>query len=156
MQPFYSRENFTPKTSIGYLLRRVYKLSHQQIDEAFGDESISMTQWIVLILLRQGLATTCRDLCRNMDHDRGAMTRLIDQLEERGLVIRLRDDVDRRVSNLQLTEAGEALMDDRTGVVMDVWNNLLADFEPAEIVQLLATLTKLLDRLESDPEHPER
>jgi len=155
MQPFYNPDNFTTKTSIGYLLRRVYKLSVMRIDEALGDEGISMTQWIVLILLAHGIASTCRDLCRNMDHDRGAMTRLIDQLEERGLVVRLRDDADRRVSNLQLTEAGQAVLQENTGPVVDVWNDILRDIDPAEIRQMISTLTKLLDRLESDPNHPE-
>lgn len=155
MQPFYSRENFSTKSSIGYLLRRVYKHSVLRIDEALGDEGISMTQWIVLILLSNGMAKTCRDLCRNMGHDRGAMTRLVDQLEERGLVVRIRDEADRRVSNLELTDAGRAVLEDKTDTIIDVWNDILRDVEPSETAQMIATLTKLLDRLESDPDHPE-
>ncbi len=155
-QPFYSLENFRPNSSIGYLLRRVFKLSMARIDQALGDEGVTMTQWIVLALLDSEIATTCRDLSRNMDHDRGAMTRLIDQLEERGLVVRLRNDADRRVSNLQITDAGRAVLKERTGPIMAVWNDILRDLDAGEINQIISTLIKLLDRLESDPDHPER
>jgi DNA-binding MarR family transcriptional regulator len=156
MQPFYSPETFTTRTSLGYLLRRVYKLSTARIDEALESEDITLTQWIVLVLLANDMATTCRDLCRNMNHDRGAMTRLIDQLEERGLVKRLRDEADRRVCPLALTDAGRVVLDEKTGPIRDVWNDILRDFDPAEVTQAIGTLTKLLDRLEADPDHPER
>lgn len=155
MQPFYTVTGFSPKVSLGYLLRRVYKLSLLRLEEALGEEDLSITQWIVLALLANGLASTGRDLSRDMGHDRGAMTRLLDQLEERGLLTRTRDDEDRRICNLRLTDDGLALMHGKTGTIVDTWNDILKDMDRAEVAQMIATLTKLLERLESDPAHVE-
>jgi hypothetical protein len=75
MQPFYTLENFRAETCLGYLLRRVYKLSVAQVEAKLEDTGVGMTQWIVLSLVDRGIATTCRALSRNMGHDSGAMSR---------------------------------------------------------------------------------
>jgi len=149
MHPFYTVETFAPRVSIGYLLRRVGKLSTSRIEAAFDGRDISFTQWIVLALVSSQIADTCTALARDMDHNSGAMTRLIDQLEERGLVVRTRVEGDRRVSKLSFTKAGDDLAKTLIASVVDVWNDIVAELDPAETRQLIATLTKLLDRLET-------
>lgn len=149
MHPFYDVETFAPRVSIGYLLRRVGKLSTSRIEAAFDGRDISFTQWIVLALVSSQIADTCTTLARDMDHNSGAMTRLIDQLEDRGLVVRTRVEGDRRVSKLSVTEAGDELAKTLIASVVDVWNDIVAELAPAETRQLIATLTKLLDRLET-------
>jgi DNA-binding MarR family transcriptional regulator len=91
-----------------------------------------------------------------MDHDKGAMTRVVDQLAERGLITRSRNDEDRRVSNLATTEAGHAVVVDLARRVTAIWNDILRDFDHDEVVRLIATLYKLLVRLdpsETEAEH---
>jgi DNA-binding MarR family transcriptional regulator len=149
MHPFYDVETFAPRVSIGYLLRRVGKLSTSRIEAAFDGRDISFTQWIVLALVSSGIADTCTALARDMDHDSGAMTRLIDQLEERGLVVRTRVEGDRRISRLSVTDAGRELAKTLVVSVVGVWNEIVAGLDPAETRQLIDTLTKVLDRLEA-------
>src|ERR1700749_1211258 len=100
MQPYYSPENFRPENCLGYLLRRIYKFSVARAEAKLEGSGISMTQWIVLSLVDSGIATTGKSPSRNMGHDNGAMSRLVDQLEAGGLLERVRDDSDRRVCNL--------------------------------------------------------
>ena len=154
-KPYYDIVSFAPRISLGYLVRRINKLSIARIEATFDGSEISFTQWIVLALVSSGIATTCAELSRNMDHNSGAMTRVIDQLEERGLLVRRRDNDDRRVSNLSITEAGSQTVHELVGRVVDVWNDILGDFDRDEITQLIATLGKLLARLESPEPQPE-
>lgn len=153
MADFYSIDMFAPRVSIGYLLRRVNKLSIARVEAAFDGNDITFTQWVVLALVSFEIATTCTELSRNMDHDKGALTRVIDQLEERGLVERRRDTDDRRVSQLTATADGRKIVADLARRVVDVWNDILHDFDREEIERLIATLTKLLARL--DPFDPQ-
>jgi DNA-binding MarR family transcriptional regulator len=154
-RPYYDVDSFAPRISLGYLVRRVNKLSIARIEATFDGSEISFTQWIVLALVSSGIATTCAELSRNMDHNSGAMTRVVDQLEERGLLVRRRDDGDRRISNLSITEAGSRTVHELVGRVVDVWNDILRDFDRDEITQLIATLGKLLARLDSPEPQPE-
>jgi DNA-binding MarR family transcriptional regulator len=148
MADYYSIDTFAPRVSLGYLLRRVNKLSEARIETAFDGSDISFTQWVVLALVSGNVAKNCTELSRNMDHDKGALTRVVDQLAERGLIERQRDCEDRRVSNLFVTAAGHETVADLAGRVVAVWNGLLDDFSRDEVATLIATLTRLLARLE--------
>jgi len=148
MQPFYSLENFRPETCLGYLLRRIYKLSVVQVEAMLEETGVGMTQWIVLSLVDDGIATTCRALSRNMGHDSGAMSRLVDQLETSGLLARVRDDSDRRVSNLVVTDAGKAVLTRSAPPVIHVWNDILRDIAPEDVSRTIGTLAKILGQLE--------
>jgi DNA-binding MarR family transcriptional regulator len=148
MQQFYTPENFRAETCLGYLLRRVYKLSVVQVEAKLEDNGVGMTQWIVLSLVDRGIATTCRALSRNMGHDSGAMSRLVDQLETGGLLARVRDDADRRVSNLVVTDAGKAVLTRSAPPVIEVWNDILRDIAPEDIARTIGTLAKILGQLE--------
>jgi DNA-binding MarR family transcriptional regulator len=148
MQQFYTLENFRAETCLGYLLRRIYKLSVVQVEAKLEDTGVGMTQWIVLSLVDRGIATTCRALSRNMGHDSGAMSRLVDQLETSGLLARVRDDADRRVSNLVVTDAGKAVLTRSAPPVIHVWNDILRDIAPEDISRTIGTLSKILGQLE--------
>ena len=56
-----------------------------------------------------GAATTPFELSRLLGIDTGLMTRMLDKLEAKGLLERSRSIEDRRVVNLKLTKAGEAV-----------------------------------------------
>ncbi|HEV3285742.1 MAG TPA: helix-turn-helix domain-containing protein, partial [Steroidobacteraceae bacterium] len=55
--------------------------------EGFG---LSGMQFAVLKHLAEGAAETAADLCRYLHYDTGAMTRILDRLEQKGLVRRER------------------------------------------------------------------
>jgi DNA-binding MarR family transcriptional regulator len=148
MQQFYTLENFRAETCLGYLLRRIYKLSVVQVEAKLEDAGVGMTQWIVLSLVDRGIATTCRALSRNMGHDSGAMSRLVDQLETSGLLARIRDDADRRVSNLAVTDAGKVVLTRSAPPVIHVWNDILRDIAPEDVSRTIGTLAKILGQLE--------
>ena len=117
---FYSPEAFNPDVSIGYLARRVFQLSHAALEPMFADAGLTGTQWSALVSIWFG-RTTCAEIARELNYDKGATTRLMDVLEERGWVTRDRDRQDRRFVNLALTPTGQALAlgcrDPRAGVL---------------------------------------
>ena len=79
---------------------------HERMEAALAGHDFTLMQWIVLLYLRDGLASTASDIAREFRHDSGALTRVIDQLQKRGLVSRRRSTSDRRVVDLALTAKG--------------------------------------------------
>ena len=59
-------------------------------------------QFAVLKHLAEGSARTAADLCRFLQYDTGAMTRILDRLEQKGLVRRERSREDRRAVVLRV------------------------------------------------------
>lgn len=142
----YDVRTFSSAESIGYLLKLAHALLHDAAATAFEGHDLSFMQWLVLLKLREG-ASTASELCQIMWHDTGALTRLLDQLEERGYVERQRSTADRRVVKLQLTAAGRRKTTELTPLTVDSLNAPLASFSKAEFEQLMRLLKKFIANL---------
>jgi DNA-binding MarR family transcriptional regulator len=74
----------------------------------------------------------------------GAVSQRLDRLEGRGLVLRERDTLDKRVINVTLTRKGRALIDGVVAGLMERENQLLAPFTESERQTLEPLLTRWL------------
>jgi DNA-binding MarR family transcriptional regulator len=82
-------------------------------------------------------------------HNSGALTRVIDQLAERGLLERARRDGDRRKVELELLPAGREVLERLIPLVVGKLNCALADFSSAEVQEFKRLLLKLNVTLQS-------
>jgi len=143
---FYRPEGYRADESIGYLMRRILTAVSQTVElEMTGPGHPTYPQWIPLHKLHMGAATTAAELARECQLDTGAMTRLLDRLEAKELVRRVRSVADRRVVNLELTDEGRAAAEEVPHVLCRVQNEFLAGFDEAEWKQLQAYLRRILD-----------
>lgn len=145
----YQAETFTGPDCVGYLISRAQAYNRSQLEAVFAGDAISFTQWRVLICLRDGLANTCADISRELAHDKGSMTRIVDQLEARGLLTRRRDGEDRRVVFLELTPAGRDAVNGLVAKVVDYYNEVLAEFTPQEVALFTGLLAKFKTALQA-------
>lgn len=145
---FYSEADFEPDISIGYLAKRVHQLAQAGLEPLLARDGLSYVQWHALVSIWYGRGTTSSALARDLAYDKGATTRLIDQLEGKGLVVRARQAADRRLVTLKLTEAGEAVALKGRARVIGAWNGWLSDWPADEIDRTIATLQRLRGHLE--------
>lgn len=148
-ESFYSLDKFEPERSVGYLIKRAAKHSGAMIEACFAGGELTSSHWIALAMVRHGQADNAAGLARQMGHDSGAVTRLVDQLEARGLLDRKRCPNDRRVVVLALTDAGERQFAAMTPRLLAAWNELLVGFEHCEIETLILLLTRLVAAFEA-------
>lgn len=145
----YRPQTYRSRDSVGYLIRRLYTLLLARFEGALAQADFTLTQWIVLIQLRDGMARTASDLASDLDHDSGAITRVLDQLERRGFLQRRRSSQDRRVVELRLTAAGKAIAEELLPLVVDQTNAALAPLSKPEFEQLHGYLVRLLDHAQT-------
>ena len=152
MSDVYDIETYQPRKGVGHLLSRVRAEMLAALDKALEADpelsalEISAAQFIVIAAL--ALADTAKsasDLCKGMSYDAGAMTRMIDRLETKGLIRRNRRQDDRRVVYVELTEEGHRAFPRMRAVSMGVVNRFLRGFTQAEARQLESFLTRMLD-----------
>jgi DNA-binding MarR family transcriptional regulator len=151
MRPYYKPSNYTMRNSVGYLMRICTNRVLPRMEALFEDQELTFSQWTTLVALHDGRITTAGDLAHNICHDAGSLTRLIDEMVKRGLVIRSRSETDRRVVTLTLTPRGSDLVEALAPKVMNFWNDLLAGFSHAEIDTLIDLLTRLVLVAEGQP-----
>jgi DNA-binding MarR family transcriptional regulator len=129
-------------------MRRIDKLMSSFVESRFEDTGISFVQWIALKVVRDGVARSAGDLARELSITTGATTRMIDVLEARGLMVRDRAGDDRRVVNLAVTEAGQETVEQLMLRVVEAWNEVLKDFDQAEVDLMVMNLMRLLAAVE--------
>ncbi len=140
----YHPRTYEARNSVGYLVKRTYALMLDCLEPAFAAEGFTYMQYVVMMQLRSGAAVNQRDFCQIFRHDSGALTRVIDQLAERGLVERERSAEDRRKVNLHLTPAGLATVESLIPLVVAKLNAALEEFTRAELGELTRLLTKFI------------
>jgi DNA-binding MarR family transcriptional regulator len=153
-EQYYHPQTYLSRDSVGYLIRRLYTLLLARFEGALARADFTLTQWIVLIQVRDGLARTASDIASDLGHDSGALTRVVDQLERRGYLRRNRSARDRRVVELQLTPAGKTIVDELLPIVVNHTNAALAPLSKSEFVQLRDYLVRLLDHAQDGDAPP--
>jgi DNA-binding MarR family transcriptional regulator len=144
MQPIYAIETFRPSRGVGACIGRARRTIVEAIDRKLAPLDISHAQWIVLMLLGDGAASTAAELCKILIYDPGAMTRLLDRLEKKGVLRRVRATSDRRSVPLQLTAAGKRLYPRILEALVAVFNHLLRGFSKREVRQLEQLLKRMV------------
>lgn len=152
--PIYTHEKFNPDISVGYLTKRIFQTALVGLEPIFAAEDVTHLQWSALVSIWFERGMTCRALAHDLGHDKGATTRLVDSLEERGFVARDRDEGDRRVINLVLTEKGQQVAERCMHGVVDLWNGWLAGWSPEDAAQLIGYLQRLRTTLEASVGEP--
>jgi len=137
------------------MVKRAYALVVETLEPALAEQGFTFTQWVVMMHLRDGLALNARELCVQLRHDSGAVTRVIDQLEARGLVQRERSLEDRREVKLSLTPAGFEMIKSLMPIVLDKQNFVLRDFSSGEVADLTRLLNKFIAGFDTRGTKPE-
>ncbi len=117
---------------------------HQEFVHLFQLHGISGSQYNVLRILRGagGAALPCLEIGAQMVTRMPDITRLVDRLEDAGLVTRCRTAEDRRVVLVKITPAGLELLGRLDQPVLDLHRRLLGHLSRAELAELNRLLVK--------------
>ncbi|HEX5960941.1 MAG TPA: MarR family transcriptional regulator [Rhodanobacteraceae bacterium] len=116
---------------------------------------LNFTQFLALKLLGQEETMTPVELARALHYNPGALTRLLDKLEQRGHLRRVPDPDDRRALRLELTPQGKALRKRVIGYCNGAANRTFACTSAREREQLQGVLTRVLDAIRATREQHE-
>lgn len=124
-------------------LARTETVLHDGIDRVLQPRGLSLTQYNVLRMLR---GAGDGGLCRNEIRDRlitrmPDVSRLLDRMEEAGLVSRVRSTEDRRLVNTTLTKRGKTLVDYLDDAVAREHERQLGHLSQTQLRTLIELLT---------------
>ena len=144
MAAIYDPKTFNPKIAISGLVSRVKVKMFDALERELAPYDITGAQYAILVSLANGI-DSASGLCKVVSYDPGAMTRMIDRLERKGLVQRVRCPEDRRVVKLALTEEGKAVYPNLIASAVEVTNRSLEGFTKAEVQQFEGLLQRMVD-----------
>jgi DNA-binding MarR family transcriptional regulator len=141
--PRYDGARYDVSQSVGYQVLGVVGQMRREIEHRMAALGLTDAQWRPLWLLASGRADSAHEMARLLDMDPGALTRLLDRLEAKSLIERVRSAADRRVVTLRLTPAGQSAAARVPQVLAAVNNDFLQGFSEADWLQLRALLARL-------------
>lgn len=127
------------------LVNRVRVELMDALDRELAQYDISAAQLLVLSSVASMEADCASGLCKNISYDPGAMTRMIDRLQQKGLVRRVPRAEDRRAMNLELTAAGRALYPHLMAAKENVQAQFLRGFGVDDVKVLERFLNRMLE-----------
>lgn len=142
---FYHPTGYCAEESVGYLMKRIMMSIVHQADKRLDAHGLTSAQWGPLMHLKTTGGATVAELARWLNVDAGAMTRLLDRLEKKGLCKRVRSTEDRRVVQVELTPDGERAIAEVPAVLSEVLNAHLAGFSKTEWHALRNYLQRMLE-----------
>ncbi|WP_368498125.1 MarR family winged helix-turn-helix transcriptional regulator [Herbiconiux sp. A18JL235] len=128
----------------GYLFRRAQQ-AHVAAWQREVSAEVTSVQFGVLNVLAGTPGASQQHLVERLDLDRSTIADIVARLERRGLIERLRDDIDKRRNVLHLTELGERELTALVPRVERVDAVLTAGLTPADATTLRRILTAVLD-----------
>ena len=147
-------ERTDPKTShdlvreIIYQIRRLMQAGELYTKELSKTYQVSAPQLHCLLALYEHGPLPPSQIARHIMVKSSTVTGIIDRLEQKGLVTRLRDSPDRRVINIELTETGMRLAQNAPPPIQHKIVDGLKRLPEGEIEQIILSLSKLTRMLD--------
>lgn len=129
---------------LGHLSNAVRNAIFEQLERELAPLELTSAQFIVVIGAMRGRARTVNEFCAFAGVDAGSMSRLLDRLEAKDIVRRVRDGADRRQVQVELTAKGAALSPQIMPAIERVYTRFLKGFTEADASQLQLLLQRLL------------
>jgi DNA-binding MarR family transcriptional regulator len=132
-------------TSIAYLVGRTSRAIIKRLTKKFADAGfdVSYEQWSILVHLYRKDGQTQQELSTVSVKDKAAITRLLNVLEKKNIVLRVPDRSDKRSKLVYLTHKAKSFRDDLIAMVMEMLMEAEQGISNEEMVQCKSTLNKI-------------
>ena len=123
-----------------HVLRRAF-------DRLASGLGVTRAQWKVLFRLDRMPGLRQVELADMLEIEPITLCRIVDRLEEAGLVERLRDPTDRRAWRLQITARAQPLIEKLKGIGAQLVEEAFAGIDPGEIQAARDVLARIRDNV---------
>lgn len=132
-----------------FQLMRAAKILRNQLDSVLNEYDITAAQFSVLNILyhiKKPLASS--QIADYLNSDRPTISGIIFRLEKKGMIIREKNDSDRRVDNLTLTKkalSGMETLIEKTDVISEKVGQIIIDSDREKFNQTLINLSEYFE-----------
>ena len=132
------------ESHLGFWLRFVSNHVSGRFEKSVEDAGVSLSDWVALRSMYGRSETSAATLMAELGMTKGAISKIISRLEEKGLLTRETSDSDRRAQYLALTKKGKALVPKLARLADENDALFFAHLTPAEKQGMLGILQKIV------------
>lgn len=128
---------------IGYNMKRAYMLFYQDLKQNLAEFDLRQRTFSVLSLVIQNPNISQIEVARTLGIERSGTVVIVDELEERGLVVRQRAPGDRRAYALAVTDSGKALYQQALERIAEHEDRILSELSQSDRETLMTLLRRI-------------
>lgn len=129
--------------SLGFLLHDISRLQRRRFDARARALGVTRAQWQAMFALSRSEGINQAGLAERLEIENITLCRIVDRLEDAGLVERRADPGDRRVWRLYLTAKAQPLLKRLKAIADDMQDEVLAGLSADERASLIELLTRV-------------
>jgi DNA-binding MarR family transcriptional regulator len=133
--------------SLGFLISDVSRLMRKRFDERARSVGATRAQWKALVTIARNEGINQGGLADLLEVEPITLCRMIDRLEESGMVERRRDPADRRAWQIHLTAAAQPVIVKLHGLADELFEAALDGLATADRDALTVSLNRIRDNL---------
>ncbi len=137
-------KDFHLHNSFAFWLSRLTSVMQENFNRRLEEFQVSWPQWMLLNALDNDMGHTPAQIAVCLGIDRSAITRLVDRLENKSLVIREHDKLDRRSVNIFMTPQGKRVIGQLNALAYEHQQHFLSQLHSSECRALKGELQKML------------
>lgn len=137
-----------------YVLYNLVRLSatySAEMDNALKRHGLNTTKWRILSLLKDKNPSTVGELARRSVIKLPTITRMLDRMEQEGLITRRASDYDGRVVEISMTEQADVVLQQVRTIGQNVFEQAFANVSPGDIDHMTQTLKLIRENLNRSP-----
>lgn len=136
--------------SLGFLLNDIARLMRKRFDVRARRIGVTRAQWHTLSILKRNEGCNQGMLADLLEVEPITVGRMIDRLEDAGLVERRRDPADRRVWRIHLTEKAQPVLIELRAIADTMIDEVMDGVDPDDRIRMHAALKALRTNLLAD------
>lgn len=144
--------------SLGYIVNRTAARIRQELQRQFTAHGygITLAQWMILNRLWEEEGLTQNALAERTFREKTTVARTLALLEEHGLIVRQRDEIDRRNYRIFLTPHGRSLRGELVPLAVAVLGQAREGMSDEQVATLVALLNMVFGNLAQEDAEPLR
>ncbi len=146
-----SSDVFRLSTSPFYLIAHADFMYHDAMEKILAKHGITKSTYRILTVLREAQPCSVTYLADTALIKRTTVSRIIDRMNQMGLVSAGQGDEDGRVTEVRMTKEGRALLDQLTPIIARLFERATEGLTHAELTRLVATLQIMSTNLSRSP-----
>ena len=134
---------------LGYLISDTGRILRKAFDNRARRAGITRPQWRVLARLNREPGINQAALAELLEVEPISLSRMVDRLQEAGMVERRSDPLDRRAWCLHLTDEAAPVVESMQNLANELHHDMMAGLNASDRDQLAALLTAVRDNLQA-------
>jgi DNA-binding MarR family transcriptional regulator len=143
-------KSLDPKKSFAYQVRGTHRLFARLLEKHISGSFIKTGDWYLLRVLWEKDGISQKELSRQSFLTESSVVTMLNSMVKAGLVVRERDEIDKRRMKILLTEKARGLKEELIPVARDINARATRDIATEDLRTFMKVLSRMKDNLDKE------